>query len=325
MNFKKTMGLTAAISALGASGIANADIELGEGLTVTGFIDMSGGYTEVDGASDSDPVFAIDQVETNFLYTGSNGISAQVDIEYGESGNDSDGDITTEEDATFVEQAFITKQLGDNFSIKGGRFLSYTGWETEEPTGLYQYSSAGYGDLFYGGYQQGISGMYDGDSVDFMVSFVNDAFDPVTNDRASIEVEVGVAFQPMEGMTTKLFYIDDSENDTEIVNFWTSFETGDWTFAFEYNIGEYAADAEADGYLLMANYSIGSWGYTFRYHDYSLENGAGVTTRENSAITFAPSYVVSDNLLLVAEVRIDDNGDTGADSDTVVLEALFTF
>ena len=73
-----------------------------------------------------------------------------------------------------LEQAFITYAYSDNFSVKAGRFLSYTGWETEEPTGLYQYSGTGYAPYFYGYYQQGISGLYSSDKFAVAVSIIND-------------------------------------------------------------------------------------------------------------------------------------------------------
>ncbi|MGI1679369.1 MAG: porin [Cellvibrionaceae bacterium] len=330
MKLLNKMRLPAAIAAVtmsaGAAQMANADIELAEGLTVTGFVDMSFYYEDVDGAPESDQVFGIDQVETNFIYNGANGISAQVDIEYGESGND-DG-----QDETFVEQAFITKKFDNNFSVKAGRFLSYTGWETEEPTGLYQYSGTGYGGLFYGGYQQGISGMYDGEVFDFMLSVVNDAFNPTNSDNESMEIEVGVAVQPVDGLTAKLFYITDDGNETDIINFWTSYEVSGLTLAFEYNTADYdASDEEADGFLLMANYASGDFGITARYSSYEIEDSFGNSV-ENSAITLAPSYIVSDNLALILEVRLDDDevapalfSSVSVDTTSVALEALFTF
>ena len=160
--------LIAGAIAAGLAPAAYADIELGSGLSVTGFIDMSYTNVDVDGAPGTMRSSGIDQFETDFLYSGSNGVSAQVDIEYGVSGDDD----------TFVEQAFITKAFSDKFSVKAGRFLSYSGWEAEEPTGLFQYSGTGYAPYFYGWYQQGVSAYYDGDKVDFMASVVNSAFDP---------------------------------------------------------------------------------------------------------------------------------------------------
>lgn len=325
--------IAASVIAAGLVPTANAEIELGEGISVTGFVDMSYVYFDDDAAESTDKVFGIDQFEMDFMYTGSDGVSAQVDIEYGESGTGNG------EDETFVEQAFITKQINDQFSVKAGRFLSYSGWETEEPTGLYQYSGTGYGAYFYGGYQQGISAYYDAGMIDFMASVVNSAFNPIERDTTSLATELGLAIEPIEGWTAKLFYIQDEE--TDLINFWTSYQVSGFTFAAEYNMGDYGDNVDADGdgplpaldnvdgdgYLLMANYASGAFGITLRYHDYSIEGeseGVSGTLVENSAITIAPSYKVGDNLLLVAEYRMDEYGDD-SDSNMLALEALFTF
>ncbi len=327
---KKLLASAVAASLVTAATVpAHADIELGEGLSVTGFIDMSFYSVDDDATDETSHDFGIDQVETDFLYTGKDGVTAQVDIEYSQ---DESGDETT-----FVEQAFITKDFGGGLSVTAGRFLSYTGWETEEPTGLYQYSATGYGGAFYGGYQQGVSAYYDTESVDFMFSVVNDAFNPNESDNEHLAIEAGVALSPAEGVTAKLFYVSDDEID--LINLWASYEVSGWTFAAEYNIADYG-DAgtdlsealgleaalvaeEADGYLLMANYAWSDFGITARYHDWSTEDTAGATNHENSAITLAPSYAVSDNLLLVAEIRLDETDDE--DSTAIALEALFTF
>lgn len=314
---QKTLASTiaAAVVAAGVVPAAQAEIELGTGLSVTGFVDMSYVYMDVDGEESTTKTFKIDQAETDFMYTGSDGVSAQVDIEYGESGTGNG------EDETFVEQAFITKKFNDQFSVKAGRFLSYSGWETEEPTGLYQYSGTGYGAFFYGGYQQGVSASYDGGIVGVTASVVNSAFDPVEDDTKTLATELGVSLKPIEGLTAKLFYISDEE--TDLVNLWASYQVAGFTFAAEYNMGDYAEDYEGDGYLLMANYAVGAFGFTARYHDYSIEDGEGETEIENNAITLSPSYKLGDNLLLVAEYRMDEFGET--DADTFALEALFMF
>ncbi len=335
MKFNKKVlatSIAASTLAVGSVPAAYAEIELGEGFSATGFVDMSYIYVDVDGAESTAKEFGIDQFEMNFLYAGSDGVSAQVDIEYGESGTGNG------EDETFVEQAFITKQINDQFSVKAGRFLSYSGWETEEPTGLYQYSGTGYGQYFYGGYQQGISAYYDAGVVDLMVSVVNSAFNPIERDTTSLATELGVAIEPIEGLTAKLFYIQDGE--TDLINFWTSYQVSNFTFAVEYNVGDYgdgldldgdgdlpvADNVDGDGYLLMANYAVGNFGITLRYHDYSIDGdvlGTNATLVENSGFTISPSYKIGDNLLLVAEYRTDDFGDV--DQNSFALEALFTF
>jgi hypothetical protein len=317
----KTKSIIAGVAASVAAAIslpsAAAGIELGEGLSVTGFADMSFFSSDVDGFPTTDS-FGIDQFEMDFMYAGSAGVSAQVDIEYGESSAGGPGD-----DDTFVEQAFITKQFNDQFSMKVGRFLSYSGWETEEPTGLFQYSGVGYAPYFYGYYQQGISAAYNAGKFGFTASLVNSVFNPLDRDTGELSYELGLSVQPIEGLTAKVFYlsekVDALDDETTVINAWVSYAMSGFTFAAEYNTAEYAGGGDGDGYLLMANYASGPWGITGRYHDYEVDGTADV-----SGFTISPSYKVGDNLLLVAEYRMDDLSG-GVDAKGIAFEALFTF
>jgi len=307
------------LAVLLVSSTAHAEIELGQGLSITGFADMS--YTSVnpDGGETVNSA-GIDQFETDFKFAGSSGVSAQVDIEYGENASD-----LSAGDDTFVEQAFITKSFTDQFSLKAGRFLSYSGWETEEPTGLFQYSGTGYAPSFYGYYQQGVSAYYDGGKFAVMGSVVNDAFayagGPLERDTDNPGYELGLALMPVEGFTTKVFYITDDKTDRDVINLWASYSVSGFTFAGEYSDADYGAAGNGDGYLLMANYASGPYGFTVRYHDFQ-DDFRGI---EASAITLSPSYKVGDNLLLVAEVRKDNVDVGGTDSTLIALEALFMF
>lgn len=318
-------GLVVAAAAATAPPAIAGGIELGEGLSVTGFVDMSMYSTDTDGA---DPQFGIDQVEMDFMWAGSNGISAQVDIEYGEDASDIAGS-----DDTFVEQAFITKKFSDEFSVKAGRFLSYSGWETEEPTGLFQYSGVGYAPFFYGYYQQGVSAIYSGKKFAVMGSVVNDVFGyangAVESDTKNMGYEVGVAVMPIEGLTAKAFYMSDKKTDRDVINVWASYAVNGFTFAAEYNDADYANTgagfaAKGDGFLLMANYATGPFGITVRYHDWDIRDGADAIFSKVKGFTVSPSYKASDNLLLVAEFRTDDVAG-GDDSKSFALEALFMF
>jgi hypothetical protein len=323
-------GVAAAVAAAIAPAASAGGIELGKGLSVTGFVDMSYSHLDIDdadgeGGDATVNSFGIDQVETDFMYEGSNGISAQVDIEFGESASDLAGD-----DDTFVEQAFVTKKFNDQFSMKVGRFLSYSGWETEEPTGLFQYSGVGYAKHFYGYYQQGVSASYNAGKFAIMGSVVNDVFayagGAVERNTNDLGYEVGVAVMPVEGLTAKAFYMSDKKTDRDVVNLWASYATGPFTFAAEYNDGDYHAAGDGSGYLLMGNYAKGKWGVTVRYHDWDIDNALGASTDKVTGFTISPSYKAGDNLLLVAEFRSDDvkAGSTG-DTKLIALEALFTF
>jgi hypothetical protein len=315
-NTKLTPVAVTLLLSLGAIASAQAE-DVVDNLSVSGFIDMSYLSIDTDGAgSTSDS--GIDQVEFNFAYDFGNKLKAFVDVEY--QGSEVD-----------LEQAFLTYAVSDEFTVKAGRFLSYSGWETEEPTGLFQYSGTGYAQYFYGYYQQGVSGLYSGDGYAVAVSVVNDLAGPESTDSEEPGVETMIALMPTDSITIKAFYSFDklagTNEDTTMFNMWAMYADGPLTLAAEINSSEYTslAAADASGYLLMANYAFDTFGVTVRYHDYEVEDAGGVTWEDMSAITIAPSYAVNDNLLMVFEYRMDSNDVNGMDSDSIAIEALITF
>jgi hypothetical protein len=318
-------GAVAAMTA-GAMPAAYADIDLGKGFSIAGFLDQSfctwSKFDNVCGNPGGEKKkFGIDQFETDFKYAGTGGVSAEVDIEYGDGAFPGG---TASGNATFVEQAFVTKKFNDQFSVKVGRFLSYTGWEAEEPTGLFQWSGTGYGKYFYGFYQQGVSAAYDAGKVGFTVSVLDSAFNPYNYDAGHASYELGATVKPLEGLTSKLFYTRDKKTDTDIINFWTSYAVAGWTFAGEYNSAKYAGPVKGDGYLLMANYATGPYGITLRYHGWNIKDGVGGSLDKQHGFTVSPNYKVGDNLLLVAEYRKDKVTGVGKPGE-FALEVLFSF
>lgn len=324
----KKSAIAVALGALALSPIASAD----NTLTLSGFVDMSMAYTDPEGG-DSSQSAGLDQVEFNFNYDSGDGLKATVDLEYQDNGSKVGGvEIGEEVD---VEQAFLTYDLSDAVSIKAGRFLSYSGWETEEPAGLFQYSGTGYAKYFYGGYQQGVSFKYSAGNFGAALSLVNDLGDLEGEARDSEELgkELMLAFKPVDDWTVKAFYLTDklagTSEDTEMVNVWTSYAIDSLTLAAEFNTSESTAaagaGAEAEGYLAMANYAWDKAGLTLRYHGVEVEDASKVKTKESTGITLAPSYQAHDNLLLVFEYRTDDNKLTKKSTDTVAVEALLTF
>ena len=295
---------------LGTTTAAQADLSA-DNLSVSGFIDMSYLSIDADGAGSTHDS-GIDQVELNFAYDFGNKLTATVDVEYQNAAEGVD-----------IEQAFISYAISDNVSIKAGRFLSYSGWETEEPTGLFQYSGTGYAQYFYGYYQQGVSALYSGDKFAVAVSVVNDLAGPQSTDTEHPGIETMVAFMPTENFTVKGFYSVDG--DTKMINTWAAYSADALTLAAEYNSSEDTAFAgsEADGFLLMANYAFESFGMTVRYHDYEVEDAVGASFEDASGITFSPSFSVNDNLLMVFEYRMDEINDV--DVNYLAVEALITF
>ncbi len=315
--------------ALGAASSVQAqeDFTLTDKLAVTGFIDMSWSSLDIEGVG-SEQSYGLDQFEIDFLYSFDDKLTAQVDLEYQDNGTGEEVDI---------EQAFISYAVSDAFSVKAGRFLSYSGWETEEPTGLFQYSGTGYAAYFYGGYQQGVSGLYIGDGYQVALSVVNDLGDLEGENRdvATPGFETMFAVSPTDEITAKLFYstdkLDGTDENTTLVNMWAAYSDGPITIAAEYNTSEnapayaynYGVNSEASGYLLMGNYAFDAFALTLRYHDYSIDDASGTEVEEGSAFTIAPSFTVVDNLLMVFEYRVGEQN--GVDVDLIAIEALVTF
>ena len=136
----------------------------------------------------------------------------------------------------------------------------------EEPTGLFQYSGAGYAPYFYGYYQQGVSGLYNGDGFSAAISLVSDLAGPQSSDVEDIGVETMLALMPTDEITVKGFYsfegLSGTDEETKLMNLWASYADGPLTLAAEYNASENApayvwggagVGSEATGYLLMAN------------------------------------------------------------------------
>ena len=296
--------------------------------SVTGFIDMS--TVRVD--SDTETVIdsGFDQFEIDFSFDLGSGISAQVDLEYENDGDGEEFDI---------EQAFVTYEVNDVLNFKAGRFLSYSGWETEDPTGLYQYSKTGYAKYFYGGYQQGFSVYYKAPKFDVALSVTNDLGDlkGETRDSEDPAVELMLAVNLIKTWDIKSFYMTDklegTNEDIQLINVWSSYILDEWTFAAEYNQSENApaavgfagVGAEANGYLLLANYVWDRAGVTFRYSTHEVETNSGTTVEDLKAFTIAPSYMVSENLLIILEYRRDKDSITNESTNTYALEFLLGF
>jgi hypothetical protein len=306
---KLTPVATVLLLSLGATSV---QAEEKSPLSISGFIDMSYFATDTDGGETTHDS-GIDQVEINVSYDFGNKLAAYVDVEYQNA-----------DEGVDLEQAFITYALSDNFTVKAGRFLSYTGWETEEPTGLFQYSGTGYAKYFYGYYQQGVSGLYSGDGYALAVSVVNDLAGPQSTDSEHPGIETMVALMPTDEITIKGFYSKDG--DVELINTWASYSKDALTLAVEYNTAEDSAfvGSDASGFLVMANYAFtDKIGLTLRYNDWDIEDATGATFEDATGITISPSYVVNDNLLMVFEYRMDEVNDV--DINSFAVEALITF
>ena len=290
----------------------SATIQVTENFAVEGFIDMS--YSG-DDATGSEDTFGLDQAEIDFLFT-YDAVSARVDINGFDEFNTLD-----------LEQAFVTYSFENGVSITGGKYLSYLGWEAAEPTGLYQYSYAYGVGGYIPGYHNGVKLDFASEMFEFGVSLVEDL--AVGFGSGAVDFfddygsEVFVKLMPMEGLTLFAAWAHDEGSalgDVDVYNFWASYEIGSLLLAGEFNFIDMWG-VEGKSALVMAYYSItDKLGLTVRWGTENWDD----TLEDNSSYTISPSYALSDNLLILGEIKLTD-WDSSEDVTSWAVEVLFTF
>lgn len=282
---------------------ASAQIKLTDNLTVSGFLDMSTTYNSGSKAN----TLSFDQFELDFMYDYGGGITAQADINSLGGGS------------VDLEQAFVTYTAPNGFSLTGGKFLSCSGFEAAEPTGLYQYSYSA--TLVYGGYQNGVAVGFGNDQVGFYGSVVSSVWNGADTSFDDFGFEGQISFMPSEAITAKVAYIweDMGAFNQSLINGWAMFTQGPITLAAEYNhlLDWGAKGNNGYGWILMGNMSLSEKAAaTVRYSGLDTD-----TTTKFTEITFSPSYVISDNLGVLAEIRRDID----AKVTSFAFESIFTF
>jgi len=309
----KLLKLSAASLLFSASAL-HGQIEINENLSVTGFLDMSIVNTDSDLDGSSETSYNLDQAEIDFVFNFDE-LTGQIDLNYL-------GDNA--EDEFEFEAAFITYDFGDGNSLTAGKFLSYLGWETFEPTGLYQFSFAYDMNATIPGFFNGISYSYTSDAIDYGVSLVDSIYDADGSvSDSEFGIEAMVRFYPVEDVTIFLGYAHDSMDigeDMSVINLWASYEVGGATYAIEFNDYDFGT-SEGNQWLVMGNWP--------------LTDNAAITARISSdeddilneshtKYTISPSWVINDNLLSLLEFSVTDYGAEG-DVTSIAFETIFTF
>jgi len=299
INTKKCLFILLSVFSLLGSRLI-AEIPVAEELSIFGYIDMA--YTDLDTDAGSETNVAEYEFGLNFTPVES-AWSAIAEISF-------DGINASFETTT------ISFASSEELSLSFGNILSYQGFEAFDATGLYQFSYSGPSVLYSAGYAVGAS-------VDYVTEdFTLGAWVGDTYSDASFEFLV--AYTGIEGLTAKVIYADDPGYET--LNFWASYEVGDLTLAGEIMDTDYAGPGDNAGftdismlesYMLLAYYSFGNPGLTFRYSDIDTDMG------EYEKFTISPSYTFSDNVLGLLEVSFVDDGATNPTE--FAAEIIFTF
>jgi hypothetical protein len=316
---KKLKKLPMALTMMGLGAASSfAEIKVTDNLSVSGFLDMSSTYDDVSEAMTA----SFDQLELDFMLKFGN-VSAQADINSLGGG------------AVEFEQGFITGSMG-GLGLTVGKFLSSSGFEAAEPTGLYQFSVSknldGPAGAVYGGYQNGVALSYGADKFALYGSVVSSVWNGSDTDIETPGFEVQASLMPMEGITAKVAYLYENElttvDDTgavtdstsqSLLNIWAQYAKGAVTVAGEYNmlLDWGAADETGHGWLAMANYKVtDQLAATVRYSGIKVGD-----LDPDTEITFSPSYALTGNWLVLAEVKRQ----LDAEVTNFAVESLFTF
>lgn len=322
-----------AVTALGLAAASSfAEIKVGDNLSLSGFLDMSvAGQKEDD--VDATLNGSVDQFEVDFGYKYDK-VSARVDVNALPSSSTSLTNDTISNINVSLEQGFVTYTPGA-FSLSAGRFLSSSGFEAAEPTGLYQYSVSK--ALFYGGYQNGVNVAYATPMFGLYGAVVSDLWN--TNEFDLIKspgFEGQVSLTPAAGVTAKVTYLyqmydEDVTGDEsrQLLNAWASYAQGKITLAGEYSLlldwevpdedalGGVVNDGTGHGWLVMGNYKFTDvFAATLRYSGNILGDAD-----PDTEITFSPSVSLTPQWLALAEIRQDID----AEITKYAVESLFMF
>lgn len=308
----KLKSLPLALTVLGLGATASfSEIKLTDNLSTAGFVDMSiNGNTPDSGKSALNA--SLDQYELDFMYK-FGPVSARADLNatpsLGSPGTPAaEPAFGATSSAVYLEQAYVNYSMGaTGFSV--GRFLSSSGFEAAEPTGLFQYSTSK--TLVYGYYQNGVNFNYSTPMFGLYGAVVSDLWAPLEYDLKTPGFEGQVSVMPAEGITVKAAYLyqvydEDVTGYTgqALANIWAQYAMGPLTLAAEYNnmMNWKAKDETGNGWLAMANYKFATnYAATVRYSGIKFKTPKDADTE----VTFSPSVTLSPNWLALAEVKFE--------------------
>jgi hypothetical protein len=329
---------TKLLSLAGILAILNAKaIEIGptgSGIELSGFVDLAA--TDGGGAGGSGNTgTVVGQVELNLDFT-SGPWSSSVDFDFYDAQSidfDGDGNIDPEDSVGYLEEATVTYDFGNGFSITGGKMLSYLGFEAYDPTNMYQFSYA------YDVDTEGGQDIYDAYDVGVSVDYGTDAFSIGlwTSLEEDAGFEYALAYTGIENLTAKAIWSDFSavavgSGSYQKSTYWISYQLDKLLLAAEVaekDSDDGTAGNDVEGTLIMANYAVtDSAALTLRYSEQEISGPTSATkTYDGSKFTISPSYVFNDNVAGLIEYSSydKDSGTTAEPEELFAVELIYTF
>jgi hypothetical protein len=327
----------AAAATLAASLSAFADVKLNDNLSFSGYI--AGAYTNYspspgtsfDSLFDASkaPPGAGDANAIDLTFTGTyKPVTAVVSaFEFPNTGV-----------GVTLLDAYVTYDAGGGFSVTGGKFLSYLGYESFYPTLMSQISYAN-GDFLAAipAYHSGLRLDYAGSSASYGVAILDSVYSPYGYDRGDGELKHNAGFEgyvsdKVGNLTLWAGFGYDTEGFFEphsvlTLDFWGSYQvTKDVTVAAEYQHKDGGVGAKGYNWLTFVSLNKDKWTTAFRISGEKMDDDIVSAGKGFTKFTVCPGYNFTDHLLVRAEFSYYDYTDYSADSATFWgVQAIFKF
>ena len=304
-------------SMLAISNISAIEIgPTGSGIEFGGFVDWAYQSQDKPDGTDAD-TFDATQVELNLDFTsGPISVSIDYDIVSTEGASNSGG-----QHGANLEEAIVTYDFGNGFSVTAGKMLSYLGFEAYDAPNMYQYSYA------YDANGSGVNGgqnIYDGYDDGISLDFTNDmfSFGVFASAESDGGYEFALAFTGIDNLTVKAVMAD--WDSYKVTTLWASYQYDKLLLAAEVAKRDLEnSTTDVDGWLLMGNYSINDKvALTLRYS----EQEVGLESYEK--FTLSPSYAFNDNfsgLLEYSSYDVENVASSKDPNDLFAVELIYTF
>lgn len=338
MNTRVTL---AAASMLAASLPAFADIKVNDNLMINGYVAGAYEYQKIKSTPSTDSVFdgtkdtpSADAVKTAFNFT-FKPVTAQVSLYYVPN---------LPKNELSILDAFITYDAGGGFSITGGKFLSYLGYEAFDTVNMSQitYSPVTVGTLgAIPAYHTGLRLDYGDKDVSYGLAVVDSIFSPPGYgfSKGDGELVHNAGFEAFVKYTavTDLTLWAGVAHDTQggfqthavtVLDFWAEYKlTKELTGALEFCTKDGGEFAKGNTWLAYLNYAFDAkFSTVFRVGGEDLSGKTKTVGYNFTQYTVGPSYKVNDNLTVRAEYSYYDYSGTGSkDKNLLGLQAVFKF
>ena len=284
-------------------------------LTTSGYIDLSYSNVSTDDSEDISNL-SLDSFHLNLDYTLSDDLKISAHV----AGN-SDEEFN-------LEQAHLIYSINESWELLAGKFLSIQGFEAFHAPDLYQYSYSA--TLVYPAMMNAVATKYKGDGFFVYGSIMASAWNSQETDVENSAYETAFRLTSIENFTFHLGYVSENIADgysQTLTNLWVSYAIDKLVLAAEYNnvTNWFSENDDGSGWLVMANYSFNEkMALTLRTSGLEIKDGSNSVT-DNTKWTISPSYKISDELSILAELNVVDDQILNQETTTLAVEVTATF